>query len=61
VYSAAASEVSTQRRLVSDLLDRAFDGSARELIQQALSGRAATRNELNEIRQLLDDIEKDHS
>src|SRR6476620_141108 len=36
VYEAAASEVSTQRQLITDLLQRVFDGSASKLVLQAL-------------------------
>ena len=61
VYTPTVSETSTQRRLVSELMDRAFDGSARELIQQALSGRRASSEELDAIRRLLDDLERDSS
>ena len=54
VYHAVATEQRTQRRLVSDLLDRVFGGSARALVQQALSVTAASPEELREIRDLLD-------
>jgi predicted transcriptional regulator len=57
VYTAALSEATTQRRLVSDLMDRAFGGSARDLVLQALSGRPARPDELDAIRRLLDDLE----
>jgi BlaI family penicillinase repressor len=55
VYHAAATESHTQRQLVRDLLDRAFGGSARALILQALSARRASPQELAEIQQLIDD------
>lgn len=58
VYTAAVAEAATQRRLVSDLLDRAFGGSARDLILQALSDRPAEPEELDAIRRLLDDLER---
>jgi BlaI family transcriptional regulator, penicillinase repressor len=61
VYQAAASEEATQRRLVSDLMDRAFGGSAHELIQQALSSRRASAEELDAIRRMLDELERDKS
>lgn len=61
VYTAAVSEATTQRRLVSDLMDRAFGGSARDLVLQALSGRQAPPEELHAIRRLLDDLEKGDS
>ena len=54
VYHAVATEQKTQRRLVSDLLERVFGGSARALVQQALSVTAASPEEVREIRKLLD-------
>jgi BlaI family transcriptional regulator, penicillinase repressor len=58
VYRAAAPEASTKRRLVSDLLDRAFEGSAAGLVVQALSAKRATPAELRRIRELLDQLEE---
>lgn len=58
VYTPAVSEATTQRRLVSDLMHRAFGGSARDLVLQALSGRQAPPEELDAIRRLLDDLER---
>jgi predicted transcriptional regulator len=55
VYAAAFSEHQTQRQLVSDLLDRAFGGSASKLVLHALEARKATPEELAEIRRLLDE------
>ncbi len=57
VYSAKESEESTQRKLVRDLVDRAFDGSAIQLVMQALSAKKASPDELAEIRQLLATME----
>jgi predicted transcriptional regulator len=54
VYEAAYSEDQTQRHLVSDLLDRVFDGSAAKLVLQALAAGKASPEELAEIRKLLD-------
>jgi len=54
VYRARRSEQQTQRQLVGDLLERAFDGSAARLVMQALATRRATPEELDEIRRLLD-------
>lgn len=53
VYQAAYTEDQTQRQLVSDLLDRAFDGSAAKLVLQALASNKASPEELDEIRRLL--------
>src|SRR5262249_48870948 len=37
VYEAASTQDQTERQLVSDLLDRVFDGSAAKLVLQALA------------------------
>ena len=55
VYSASAGEEQTQRQLVKDLVDRAFGGSAAQLVLRALSADAASDDELKEIRKLIDD------
>jgi BlaI family transcriptional regulator, penicillinase repressor len=57
-YQASVPPEQTKRRMVRDLMDRLLDGSARELVVQALGGRKVTATELREIRQLLDDIEQ---
>lgn len=59
VYQAAISEEMTKRRLVSDLLDRAFEGSAMGLVMQALAARPATPEELRRMRALLDQMNDD--
>jgi len=58
VYAARATEEQTQKQLTQDLLDRAFDGSAMKLVMQALSSRRSSREELDEIRELLDKAER---
>ena len=55
VYSAAASEATTRKQLLSDLVDRAFGGSSLALVLQALSTTRATPDELAQIRRLLDE------
>jgi predicted transcriptional regulator len=59
VYRAAVPEAGVKRRLVTDLLDRAFDGSAMNLVMQALSAKPATPDELRQLRALLDEMEGD--
>lgn len=58
VYRAVAPAEVTQRQLVGDLLERAFRGSTQQLVLQVLSSKKASRAELAEIRQLLDEMEK---
>ena len=55
VYSAVAGEEQTQQQLVKDLVDRAFGGSAAQLVLRALSAEGATDAEVKEIRKLIDD------
>ena len=57
VYESRYGEQKTQRQLLADLANRAFDGSATKLAMQALSSRKATAAELTAIRELLDKIE----
>jgi predicted transcriptional regulator len=59
VYEATVTEDQTQRQAVGHLLERVFSGSARKLVLQALSIKRASPAELEEIRQLLDDMEKE--
>ena len=54
VYEAALTEDQTQQQLVTDLLARAFDGSAAKLVLQALTASKTTPEELEEIKRLLD-------
>lgn len=56
VYSARFTEQRTQRQLVNDLLDRAFGGSATQLVMQALAGKRTSASDLAEIRQFLDEM-----
>ena len=55
VYAPAIEEGPTQRRLVSDFLDRAFGGSAAKLVVQALAAGDISADELKGIRKVLKD------
>jgi predicted transcriptional regulator len=57
LYRPASSKEKTQRKLVKDLLNRAFDGSAAQLVLRALSTQEATPEELEKIRRVLDELE----
>ena len=58
VYRPKLSEQRTKKQLVGDLLDRAFGGATGELVMQALSSRKASTDELQQIRELLNELEK---
>jgi predicted transcriptional regulator len=53
VYAAAQPEEHTKRQLVADLIDKVFDGSAAQLVMQALAGAKSSPEELAEISRLL--------
>lgn len=55
VYRPAVTERSMQRRLVLDLLGKAFGGSASSMIMQVLGATKTSREEAAEIRRLLDE------
>jgi BlaI family transcriptional regulator, penicillinase repressor len=55
VYAPARREEQTKRLLVADLIDRVFDGSAAQLVMQALAGSETSAKEIAEIRKLLND------
>ncbi|HET7930090.1 MAG TPA: BlaI/MecI/CopY family transcriptional regulator [Rhodanobacteraceae bacterium] len=57
VYSAVASKERTQKKFLSDMLQRVFDGSPSRLVLQALGDHKASREELDEIRALLNRLD----
>lgn len=60
VYEAQFAQHQTQRQIVSDLLNRVFDGSASNLVMHALATKKGTSpEELSQIRDILDEFERD--
>jgi BlaI family penicillinase repressor len=57
IYRARYSQQQTQKQLVRDLLDRAFGGSVKTLVLQALATRRSSPGELEAIEKLLDRME----
>ena len=58
VYQPRLSRERTQRQLIKDVLDKAFGGSAAQLVAQALTAGKPSAGELAEIRRLLDKLER---
>src|ERR1700730_11817640 len=58
IYEPARPREWTQRQLADDLLQRAFNGSAKSLMLGALSARKASKEELAELHRLLDEYDK---
>ena len=57
IYKASQSAEQTQKNILSTVLNKVFDGSSHKLVMQALATRTASRDELEEIRRLLDNLE----
>jgi len=57
VYQPRLTQEQTQQQLVGDLMEKAFGGSASQLVMQALAAKPASADELARIRQLLDELE----
>ena len=58
VYEAQQPAEKTKRQLAADVLERVFDGSARELMLHALAAQRSSRQEIEELRNLLDEHER---
>ena len=57
VYRAASPRQRTQKRMLGNLIDSVYDGSATALMLHALSSKKASAEEIAEIRRLLDELE----
>jgi predicted transcriptional regulator len=58
VYEARQPAEKTKRQLAGDLLQKVFGGSASQLMVHALSGKRASRADIDEIRRFLDEYER---
>jgi predicted transcriptional regulator len=59
VYGAAVEREATERRLIADLAERAFGGSAARLALGALSATRASEAELSAVRALIERLERE--
>jgi predicted transcriptional regulator len=58
VYEACLPAEQTKRQLAGDILQRVFEGSASQLMMHALAGKKTSREELEELRRMLSDYER---
>jgi predicted transcriptional regulator len=58
VYEPTLPKEKTQKQIAGDLLQRAFEGSAKSLLLGALSAQAVSAKELAEIHQMIADFQK---
>lgn len=58
VYEACLPAEKTKRQLAADTLERVFEGSASQLMLHALAGHRSSKQEIAELRRLLDHYER---
>ncbi len=59
VYRAIVGEGDTQQQLLDQFVEAAFRGSAMKMVMQALGNHKTSKAELDEIKALIDKIEKE--
>jgi predicted transcriptional regulator len=57
VYRAAVTQERARKKMLHELIDKLYDGSASSLVMHALSSQKASAEELNEIRRLINELE----
>jgi len=58
VYRPALTREKAGKRMLSDLIEKVYDGAAMSLVLQALASSAATKEELDEVRRMLDQMDE---
>ena len=59
VYEAAVQESDTQKKLLKDFVNNTFDGAAMKLVMQTLGQHKASKEELSQIKALIDKLESE--
>jgi len=57
VYEAQVSQTQTQGQMIQRMIDTVFNGSATQLVMQALGNHKASKEELEQIKQYLEKME----
>lgn len=58
IYEASINEEATQQQLLTRFVDATFRGSAMKMVMQALGNHKASKEELEDIKALIEKIEK---
>lgn len=58
IYTANISQEKTQGQIVKRMIDNVFNGSASQLVMQALGNHKTNKAELDEIKKYLEDMER---
>ena len=59
IYMPAVSREKTQNHLLGKMIDNVFSGSSSQLVMQALGNHKTSKEELDEIQKLLDNLRKE--
>lgn len=59
IYRPSVQAEKTKRQMVTDLMDRLFDGSALEMVTQALGAKKINAKEMTKIRELINNLGED--
>jgi BlaI family transcriptional regulator, penicillinase repressor len=58
LYKAIATQENTQQQLLNRMIDTVFSGSAADLVMSALGNRKSSKDDLQAIREYIDQLEK---
>ena len=58
IYHALQNQEKTQQHLVNKMIDNVFNGSAARMVMQALGNHSASKDEINAIKEYLDQLSK---
>lgn len=58
LYKAIVSQENTQQQLLDKMIDTVFSGSAADLVMSALGNRKSSKDDLQAIREYIDQLEK---
>lgn len=59
IYMPAVTREKTQKQLVGKMINTLFSGSSTELVMQALGNQQTSKEELDEIQKMLDNLRKE--
>ena len=59
VFRPASSQERTQKQILNEMIQKVYDGSAKSLVLQALSSTKASKQDLGEIKKLLEQLGAD--
>ncbi len=60
LYRTTVEESKTRQALLDKIMNTAFGGSAMNLVMQALGNHKASKEEIDQIREFLDQMEREH-